>query len=85
MAAIMGVEPQRVEPLCCEVGRAGATARVVSRANFNAPGQIVIAGARARPSRASSRARRRGEGQGIPLKVSAPFHCALMAPAASRR
>lgn len=85
MAAIMGVENARLEELCKEVEGAkdesGEPYGVVACANFNAPGQIVIAGTAKAVARVSARA---GEekGKAIPLKVSAPFHCALMAPAA---
>jgi [acyl-carrier-protein] S-malonyltransferase len=77
MAAIMGVEPGRVEELC----RESAGSEVVSPANFNAPGQIVIAGHAAAVARVGERVAAE-KGRAIPLKVSAPFHCALMAPAA---
>lgn len=86
MAAIMGVDASRLESICREVSEEsdseGTPYGVVSCANFNAPGQIVIAGAAKAVARASERA---GEekGKAIPLKVSAPFHCALMAPAAA--
>jgi [acyl-carrier-protein] S-malonyltransferase len=86
MAAIMGVDATRLESICREVSEEndadGTPYGVVSCANFNAPGQIVIAGAAPAVARVSSRA---GEekGKAIPLKVSAPFHCALMAPAAT--
>jgi len=84
MAAIMGMEAARLEELCKEVeaekDEAGAPLGVVSCANFNAPGQIVIAGTAKAVARVGVRA---GEekGKAIPLKVSAPFHCALMRPA----
>jgi [acyl-carrier-protein] S-malonyltransferase len=83
MAAIMGVDASRLESICREVAEENDGANgVVSCANFNAPGQIVIAGAAKAVARVSERA---GEekGKAIPLKVSAPFHCALMAPAAA--
>lgn len=85
MAAIMGAEPTRLEQICREVADAkdenGNAYGTVSCANFNAPGQIVIAGTARAVARVSERA---GEekAKAIPLKVSAPFHCALMAPAA---
>ena len=77
MAAVMGIEPAKLLELCA----AAAGGEVVSPANFNAPGQIVVAGhagavARLRELVAAEK------GKAIPLKVSAPFHCALMAPAA---
>jgi len=79
MAAIMGVDPQAIAAVCEEA----AQGEVVSPANFNAPGQIVIAGHAAAVARASEIVVARG-GKAIPLKVSAPFHCALMRPAAAR-
>jgi [acyl-carrier-protein] S-malonyltransferase len=57
---------------------------VVSPANLNAPGQVVIAGAKAAVERAGAEAKVRGAKRVIPLNVSAPFHCALMAPAQAR-
>ena len=87
MAAIMGVDASRLEAICREVAEEkdadGAAAYgVVSCANFNAPGQIVIAGSAKAVARVSERAGVE-KGKAIPLKVSAPFHCALMAPAAT--
>lgn len=79
MAAIMGIDPQAIEAVCAEV----AEGEVVSPANFNAPGQIVIAGHAGAVARASQVVVSRG-GKAILLKVSAPFHCALMRPAAER-
>lgn len=77
MAAIMGVEGDVLDALCME--HAGGD--VVSCANFNAPGQIVIAGHAGAVARVSE-AVGACKGRAIPLKVSAPFHCALMEPAA---
>ena len=77
MAAIMGVDPATLEELC----REAAQGEVVSCANFNAPGQIVIAGNSGAVARASELVSA-AKGKAIALKVSAPFHCALMAPAA---
>jgi [acyl-carrier-protein] S-malonyltransferase len=62
----------------CEESRAG---EIVSPANINAPGQVVIAGHADAVQRASVRARELGARKAIPLAVSAPFHCALMQPA----
>lgn len=85
MAAVMGLDAHKLETICREVAEekdeSGEAYGVVSCANFNAPGQIVIAGA----TRAVDRVRARvadEKAKAIPLKVSAPFHCALMAPAA---
>lgn len=77
MAAVMGLSADDVRAAC----EAASQGDVVSPANFNAPGQIVIAGSKAAVERASAEVNQRG-GKSIPLKVSAPFHCALMAPAA---
>ena len=76
MAAIMGVDAARLEEICSKA----AEADIVSCANFNG-GQIVIAGSAAAVARASALAANE-KGKAIPLKVSAPFHCALMSPAA---
>jgi [acyl-carrier-protein] S-malonyltransferase len=77
MAAIMGGDAAAVQSLCddCAEGEA------LSPANFNAPGQVVISGAASAVKRAVERAGER-KLKAIPLNVSAPFHCALMAPAA---
>jgi [acyl-carrier-protein] S-malonyltransferase len=79
MAAIMGLSPDKLAEVCDEAKEA----EVVSPANFNAPGQIVIAGHAGAVARAAKLAAERG-GKAIPLKVSAPFHCSLMAPAAKK-
>ncbi|MCL2777388.1 MAG: ACP S-malonyltransferase [Polyangiaceae bacterium] len=85
MAAIMGLDASRIERICRDVASdkdaEGNDYGVVSCANFNAPGQVVIAGTARAVARASSLAGDE-KGRAIPLKVSAPFHCALMAPAA---
>ncbi len=77
MAAIMGGDRATVEQLCAEA----AEGDVVSPANFNSPGQIVISGHKRAVDRAAALAGAK-KLKAIPLKVSAPFHCALMAPAA---
>ncbi len=79
MAAIMGGDEAAVVALCADAAEGG----VVQPANFNAPGQIVIAGDEAAVGRAVNLSKERGL-KAIPLKVSAPFHCALMAPAAAK-
>ncbi|HEX2879992.1 MAG TPA: ACP S-malonyltransferase [Polyangiaceae bacterium] len=78
MAAILGGEEADVRALC----DAAREADVLSPANFNAPGQIVIAGSAAAVERARALASDR-KLKAIPLQVSAPFHCSLMQPAAS--
>lgn len=80
MAAILGLDEAGVTQACEEA----AQGEVVSAANLNGGGQIVIAGTAAAVARASERARALGAKRAIPLPVSAPFHCALMKPAELR-
>ena len=80
MAALLGIDEAHARRACEEA----AEGEVVSCANLNAPGQIVIAGHAAAVSRAGERARALGAKRAIPLKVSAPFHCELMMPAQER-
>jgi [acyl-carrier-protein] S-malonyltransferase len=82
MAAVIGSSPEDVD-LACEVARA-ETQRVVSPANYNTPRQTVISGDALAVEVACSHARREGAKRTIPLAVSAPFHCALMTPAADK-
>jgi [acyl-carrier-protein] S-malonyltransferase len=80
MAAVLGLDEAKVRQACDEA----ADGEVVSPANLNAPGQIVIAGTAPAVMRAAERAKALGAKRVIPLHVSAPFHCALMQPAAER-
>ncbi len=80
MAAILGLAADEVAAACREV----AGAEVVSPANLNGGGQVVIAGHKAAVERACAAAKARGAKRAVPLAVSAPFHCALMQPAADR-
>ena len=80
MAALFGIELNAVEAIC----RDAAQGQVVSPANINSPGQIVIAGDNAAVSRAVDLAKSRGARRAILLNVSAPFHCALLKPAEDR-
>ncbi len=80
MAAILGLEGTAVDEIC----REAAQGEVVSPANFNSPGQVVIAGTTAAVARAVEVAKGRGAKRAILLNVSAPFHCALMRPAQDR-
>jgi [acyl-carrier-protein] S-malonyltransferase len=80
MAAVLGLDAAAVQAAC----EAAAQGEVVSPANLNAPGQVVIAGAAAAVERAGAEAKARGAKRVIALNVSAPFHCALMAPAQQR-
>ncbi|MDA8413553.1 MAG: ACP S-malonyltransferase [Desulfobacteraceae bacterium] len=80
MAAMLSIEKAELEDIC----REAAQGEVVSAANFNSPGQIVIAGNVAAVNRAIEIAKGRGFRKSMLLPVSAPFHCALMKPAADR-
>jgi [acyl-carrier-protein] S-malonyltransferase len=80
MAAIVGLGSDKVAQACDEA----AEGEVVSPANINGGGQIVISGARDAVARAGERAKALGAKRIIPLEVSAPFHCALMKPAQRR-
>jgi len=80
MSAILGLDLDQVTQACAEA----AAGQVVSAANMNGAGQIVIAGTRDAVKRAGDRARALGAKRVVPLTVSAPFHCALMTPAQHR-
>ncbi|MBL8342530.1 MAG: ACP S-malonyltransferase [Rubrivivax sp.] len=82
MAAILGLDAAAVRTVCDEV--AVQTGAVVSPANFNDPRQTVIAGAKVAVDSACERLKAAGAKRALPLAVSAPFHCALMKPAAER-
>ena len=80
MAAILGLDAAAVAQACADA----AEGQVVTPANLNAPGQIVIAGHAAAVARAGDRAKAAGAKRVIALSVSAPFHCPLMKPAEER-
>ena len=80
MAAILGLDAEKVAEAC----RDAAQGDVVSPANMNGAGQVVIAGSAGAVARAGDRAKALGAKRVIPLTVSAPFHCALMKPAEDR-
>jgi [acyl-carrier-protein] S-malonyltransferase len=80
MAAILGLEDADVMAACAEA----AQGEVVSAVNFNAPGQVVIAGSAAAVERAIEACKTRGAKRAMALPVSVPSHCALMKPAAER-
>lgn len=80
MAAILGLDDDRVRALCAEAARD----EVVAAANFNAPGQVVIAGHRSAVERALALAKAQGARRALLLPVSVPSHCELMQPAAKR-
>ncbi|HWQ31503.1 MAG TPA: ACP S-malonyltransferase [Blastocatellia bacterium] len=77
MAAIMGLDAEQVTAAC----EAAAQGQICSPANFNSPVQVVIAGNKEAVERAVSECQQRGARKAVMLKVSAPFHCALMMPA----
>lgn len=78
MAVVLGLEMDAVGALCADAARG----EVVSPANFNGAGQVVIAGAKSAVQRAMALAKERGAKRVLDLPVSAPFHCQLMQPAA---
>lgn len=82
MAAVLGMSAEEVGEVCQHAQK--QTGRVVAPANFNSPAQIVIAGDVVAVEAACSKARQDGAKRTIPLPVSAPFHCEMMAPAAEK-
>lgn len=80
MSAVLGLDAGLVAQACAEA----AEGDVVSPANMNGAGQVVIAGSKDAVARAGDRAKALGAKRVVPLSVSAPFHCALMKPAENR-
>lgn len=80
MTAIMGLDHEKVEEICREAASEG----LVSPANYNCPGQIVISGNKTAVQFAAKLAREAGAKKVTELKVSAPFHCALLEPVEAR-
>lgn len=80
MAAILGLDDDAVRDACID----GAGDEVVEAVNFNAPGQVVIAGHAAAVSRTAELAKQAGAKRALMLDVSVPSHCVLMKPAADR-
>ena len=80
MAAILNLDDDKVREACAEA----AGSQVVQAVNFNAPGQVVIAGHKDAVARAIEACKARGSRRTMPLPVSAPFHSSLMQPAAER-
>ena len=78
MAAVLNLDDEHVVAACAEAGG------VVQAVNFNAPGQVVIAGEKTAVERAIEKCKARGAKRAMPLPVSAPFHSTLMQPAAER-
>ncbi|GAC1653229.1 MAG: ACP S-malonyltransferase [Acidobacteriaceae bacterium] len=82
MAAVLGLDATHVTSVCEQASE--QSGQVVSAANFNAPTQIVISGAKLAVDAALPLLKDRGARKVMPLPVSAPFHCALMQPAQDR-
>ena len=82
MAAILGLDAAAVREGCAQA--AAASGEVVEAANFNDPKQTVISGSRAGVAKGCELLKTMGAKRALPLAVSAPFHCALMKPAAER-
>lgn len=80
MAALLGFDPAATAEVC----REAAQGEVVSPANLNSPGQLVIAGHKSAVERAVELAKKRGAKRAVILNVSAPFHCSLLQPAQDR-
>ena len=78
MAVLMGLEMDQVQSLCSDAGQG----EIVSPANYNGGGQVVIAGTKNAVARAMALAKERGAKRVMELPVSAPFHCQLMKPVA---
>src|SRR2546425_4709525 len=76
MAAILGMGEAEIQEICSSIHEF-----VVAPANYNGPGQIVIAGQKQGVALASQKAMEKGAKRAVPLPVSAPFHCPLMKPA----
>lgn len=80
MAAILGLDDDAVRAVCAEASAAG----IVEAVNFNAPSQVVIAGAKAGVEKACELAKAKGAKRALPLPVSAPFHSSLLKPASDQ-
>lgn len=80
MAAVLNLDDEAVRAACAEASQG----EIVQAVNFNAPGQVVIAGHKAAVARAIDACKAKGAKRALPLPVSAPFHSALMRPAAER-
>lgn len=84
MAAVLGLDADKVKAVCAEVTAQLGGAEVVEAVNFNDPGQTVIAGSKAAVEAASAAIKAAGAKRALPLPVSAPFHSSLMKPAAEK-
>ncbi|MBV2163929.1 MAG: ACP S-malonyltransferase [Comamonas sp.] len=84
MAAVLGLEADKVKAVCAQVTADLGGAEVVEAVNFNDPGQTVIAGSKAAVEAAGAAMKAAGAKRALPLPVSAPFHSSLMRPAAEK-
>lgn len=84
MAAILGLDDDKIAIACAEARAAGSAAEVVEPVNYNGPGQTVIAGSKTAVERACAECKARGAKRALLLPVSAPFHSSLMRPAAAK-
>lgn len=84
MAAILGMEADKVRAICSEVSASLGAGETAEAANFNDPSQTVIAGTKAGVEKACEALKAAGAKRALPLPVSAPFHSSLMKPAAER-
>ena len=82
MAAILGLDDSTVIQVCAEASVASGS--IVEAVNFNAPGQVVIAGASDAVSKACELLKAAGAKRALPLPVSAPFHSSLLQPASEK-
>jgi len=80
MAAVLGLSLEQAQQIAQDASKVG----ICDVANDNAPGQVVLSGAKAAVDKAIELAKAAGSKRAIPLPVSAPFHCRLMQPAADR-
>ena len=78
MSAVLGLDEAAVSKVCAEISKEGF---IVEPANFNCPGQVVIAGNKEAVEKAGEELKTAGAKRVVPLPVSAPFHCSLMKPA----
>lgn len=78
MSAVLGLDEAAVSKVCADISKEGF---IVEPANFNCPGQVVIAGNKEAVEKAGEELKTAGAKRVVPLPVSAPFHCSLMKPA----
>ena len=82
MAAILGLDDEIVKQVCAQASQ--ASGQIVEAVNFNAPGQVVIAGSSDAVTKACELLKAAGAKRALPLPVSAPFHSSLLQPASEK-